>query len=698
MKGGRYMQKLRTVVFGDMTIDYYQSAESVEWLLSPTSLHHEVQLPKKTKFDSLIQAKLIGDDYPKGFSTGSTMRNSATVKSLRLVKQIDKQESNKKEIATILADDRGNHYTHYVSWQIGFPVIETYVTFENRTKIPQMLEMLASFSLSNLSPFYDENPIGNLILIRYQSKWSFEGRKTIQLLEDLQLEPSWKPSGVGLEKFGQVGSMPVRGWFPQAAIYDKQKDITWAVSLAQPGSWQFDAYRLDEDFCLSGGLADRDYGHWLKAVMPGEVFVTPKAYLTVTCGNEASAAQRLTKILTLPLAQKQHPTEEDLAIQFNEFCTSWGRPTEAMTLKNLAALKGKAIQYYVIDAGWYANQHGWERSHGDWQVSSSQFPNGLETVIAAIKQHDLIPGIWFEIETVGDQSVASTFFEHLLNKDGQPLTVGNRRFWNMRDPWVIDYLQERVINFLTYYDIGYLKIDYNENFGIGFDGKESFGEESRLQLLATQAFIKRIQQQLPDLIIENCSSGGHRLEYSMIQLTDLSSFSDAHEAISVPIIAANLHDHLLPRQSLIWAVIRKRDSPQRLFYSLISTFLGRICLSGDINELSKEQWKVIDDCFVFYDHCRPLIKDGTTTVVRSQILSYRKPTGYQIVQRELGDQALLIIHNFDQTMVELPMDFRTILHTCGFECQGIQLQKKKNKWYLSFPSPLMGCAMLIKLR
>lgn len=226
------MQKLRTVVFGDMTIDYYQSAESVEWLLSPTSLHHEVQLPKKTKFDSLIQAKLIGDDYPKGFSTGSTMRNSATVKSLRLVKQIDKQESNKKEIATILADDRGNHYTHYVSWQIGFPVIETYVTFENRTKIPQTLEMLASFSLSNLSPFYDENPIGNLSLIRYQSKWSFEGRKTMQLLEDLQLEPSWKPSGVGLEKFGQVGSMPVRGWFPQAAIYDKQKDITWAVSLA----------------------------------------------------------------------------------------------------------------------------------------------------------------------------------------------------------------------------------------------------------------------------------------------------------------------------------------------------------------------------------------------------------------------------------------------------------------------------------
>lgn len=121
----------------------------------------------------------------------------------------------------------------------------------------------------------------------------------------------------------------------------------------------------------------------------------------------------------------------------------------------------------------------------------------------------MIPGIWFEIETVGSESVASSFFDHLLAKDGFPLTVGSRRFWNMRDPWVKLYLQEKVIDFLKEHDIGYLKIDYNENFGIGFDGAASFGEESRQQLEASQQFIREIQKQLPGLVIENCSSGGH---------------------------------------------------------------------------------------------------------------------------------------------------------------------------------------------
>ncbi|WP_175580088.1 alpha-galactosidase [Enterococcus florum] len=66
-------------------------------------------------------------------------------------------------------------------------------------------------------------------------------------------------------------------------------------------------------------------------------------------------------------------------------------------MENLDSLKGKNIQYYVIDAGWYANQHGWEKSHEDWQFNHEQFPNGLKTVIEEIKKNNMVPGIWFEI-------------------------------------------------------------------------------------------------------------------------------------------------------------------------------------------------------------------------------------------------------------------------------------------------------------
>lgn len=691
------MKRISRFIFGDMTIDYYQTAESVEWLIIPTSLKKEITLPQKEKYDSLIQAKLVGDDYPKGFSTGSTMRNSQTVKNLQFLAQNLVDSDAAQEVHTHLTDERGNRYTHIVIWKKRSAVLETFVTFENRSIESLTLEMLASFSLSNLSPFHKVNPIGNLDLTRYQSKWSFEGRRTTQLIEELQLEPSWKPSGVGLEKFGQIGSMPVRGWFPYVAVHDRQKNVTWAACVAHPGSWQIEAYRLDEDLCLSGGLADRDYGHWSKQLQPGESFTTPKAYLTVAQADEEQTSQRLSEVLMDAVNERKHPSESELAVQFNEFCTSWGRPTESSVLDNLAALKGKNFQYYVIDAGWYANQDGWERSHGDWQVNRTQFPNGLKPVIEAIKANDMLPGIWFEIETVGDGALASTFFDHLLVKDGYPLTAGSRRFWDMRDPWVLQYLQDRVVDFLKEHQFGYLKIDYNENFGIGFDGEESFGEMGRQQLSASQDFILHLQKQLPDLIIENCSSGGHRLEYSMMQLTDLSSFSDAHEATCIPIIAANLHHLMLPSQCLIWAVIRKQDLIERLYYSMTSTFLGRMCLSGDINELSSDQWSVINECRGFYEECKGLIKEGKTKVFREEILYYRQPKGCQFVVRSQGKRALIVIHNFDQQEVEVPFKIAAIMKTCGVEQQSILLKKTADICRIVFPQHLMGCALLVEL-
>lgn len=691
------MKRISAFTLGDMVIEYYQSPESVEWLLVPKTLREVIVLPKKKKYDSLIQVKLVGDDYPKGFCTGSTMRNSQTVKKLRFFDQTVLSTDDEKKIQTRLFDEQGNHYVHHVNWKIGSAFLETFVSFENHTNELQRLEMLASFSLSNLSPFYECNSIGNLSLTRYQSKWSFEGRKMTQMIEELQLEPSWKPSGVGLEKYGQVGSMPVRGWFPYVAVHDQNKDVTWSVSLAHPGSWQIEAYRLDEDLCLSGGLADRDYGHWVKEVLPDTSFTSPKAYITVTRGNEELASQRLTEALEEPLREKGHPSETELAVQFNEFCTSWGRPTEALVLENLDALKGKNIQYYVIDAGWYANQHGWEKSHGDWQFNHEQFPNGLKAVIEEIKKNNMVPGIWFEIETVGSESIASSFFDHLLTKDGFPITVGSRRFWNMRDPWVKSYLQEKVIDFLKEHDIGYLKIDYNENFGIGFDGAASFGEENRQQLEASQSFIREIHRQLPSLVIENCSSGGHRLEYSMMQLTDISSFSDAHEALCIPIIAANLHHLMLPRQSLIWAVIRKQDSVHRLYFSMISTFLGRMCLSGDINDLTQIQWDVINNCRDFYEQCKILIKHGRTKIYRDEILSYREPNGCQIVFRFNEGEALVVIHNFDKKEVEIPFSMGNILYACGIEEQMISIKKERNKCRIVFPQKLMACALLVDL-
>ncbi len=90
-----------------------------------------------------------------------------------------------------------------------------------------------------------------LLLHRIRSKWSNEGRKETRTIEELQLEPSWSRWGVQSEKFGQIGSMPVRKYFPFAAIEDKDNQVIWAAQIACPSSWQMEVYRRDQALCFS---------------------------------------------------------------------------------------------------------------------------------------------------------------------------------------------------------------------------------------------------------------------------------------------------------------------------------------------------------------------------------------------------------------------------------------------------------------
>lgn len=209
-------------------------------------------------------------------------------------------------------------------------------------------------------------------------------------------------------------------------------------------------------------------------------------------------------------------------------------------------------------------------------------------------------------------------------------------------------MKEKVIGLIKHHGFGYLKIDYNDSLGIGCDGAESLGEGLRQQMQAVQDFFRLIKQEVPDLVIENCASGGHRLEPTMVGLTSMSSFSDAHECEEIPIIAANMHRVILPRQSQIWAVLRKNDSLQRLVYSLASTMLGRMCLSGDIHELNPEQWSKVDEAISFYKLVSPIIKEGTTNRFGPRVPSYRHPRGWQGITRTSADgsQLMAVIHTF----------------------------------------------------
>ena len=158
----------------------------------------------------------------------------------------------------------------------------------------------------------------------------------------------------------------------------------------------------------------------------------------------------------------------------------------------------------------------------------------------------------------------------------------------------------------------------------------------------------------------------------MLARTAMSSFSDAHELPEIPIIAANLHRLTLPRQSQIWAVLHGSDSDQRLDYSLAATFLGRMCLSGEIDRLSDGQWARVQQAMALYRRAAPILRDGTSRRFGALGESWRHPTGWQSILRLATDhqRALAVFHTFaappaDHLKTPLPHGHWTIDEQLG---------------------------------
>ena len=351
------------------------------------------------------EAKFLGDANPGGFTAGLSMAESATAAEFEVCSET--------EGLTVFRDKRA-HEIHQKRTKVGEAVcIET--TFVNHNTEPVTLEMLATVALRGVRA--DK-------VHRLQSNWSAEGKLRTETVLDLHMEVSWNRCATRVEKFGTVGSMPVRKYFPFVALEDSETGEFTAIQLYCPASWQIELLRHFEEDRLSvvAGLADRDFGHWMKNVAPGESFTTPRAMLA-TGHSLYEVCDKLVKAQRPDIS----PVDDHMGILFNEYCTTWGNPTFENVKKICDKLEGRGIQYLVIDSGWYGKMDGWWNCIGDWDVNEEKFPGGMKPIADYIRSKGMIPGLWFELEPIGELSLfAKQFADSIAQTTGHIAMVTDR--------------------------------------------------------------------------------------------------------------------------------------------------------------------------------------------------------------------------------------------------------------------------------
>ncbi len=584
------------------------------------------------------------------------LKISQSVEALRLVSQETEETDEYIKIITREEADEGYGIIHNLIWYKGERGLETYTEFFNNSGRDLHLEYLTSASLDNLSPYLENDGGKQLVFHRFKAGWSMEGLLQSQTVTELGLEKAWIDSGENL-KFGAIGSRPVREYHPICAIEDTKTGVVWGMTLAHNASWQIELTRSYHNLSLSCGIADIYHGAWSKKIANGESFTSPLATLTVAHGSIAESSNRLLSMRHRNLDKSGK--DLDMDITFNEWATTWGNPTEEFLVNLADRLKKGKTKYLVADAGWYQKNHG----IGDWELDRAKFPNGLKAYTDEIRKRGMIPGIWFEFESIaeGNDHFDPKYDDLMLKRNGHAIegrVISGRRekFWDFRNPKAIEYLDEKVIRFLRDNGFGYIKVDFNASAGPLVDGEDSPGENLRAQMEAVREFFVKMAKEVPGLIIENCASGGCRLEQSMMDVSQMSSGSDAHEGYEGVVIGANLQYVSPPRQTQWWCTLKPEYDDAHFSHIISGGFMGRLCWSGAVDKLSDERIAEMFRAEDLYAEVADIIKRGDSYVYRTDVCSFSDPTGTQAVIRyaENGERALVIAHSFkDKKSLEI---------------------------------------------
>ena len=169
---------------------------------------------------------------------------------------------------------------------------------------------------------------------------------------------------------------------------------------------------------------------------------------------------------------------------------------------------------FWIDAGWYPNRGDWHNT-GSWIVNKENFPNGLKPISDAAHSLGAKFLLWFDPERVrGETQLASEHPEWLIefpDKINKLLNLGNKDAQN----WLTEHISEMI----TKEGVDIYRQDFNMDPWAYWEKADQLDRRGITEIRHIEglyAFWDTLLARFPGLIIDNCASGGRRLDLETI--------------------------------------------------------------------------------------------------------------------------------------------------------------------------------------
>ncbi len=324
------------------------------------------------------------------------------------------------------------------------------------------------------------------------------------------------------------------------------------------------------------------------------------------------------------------------------------------------------IEMLVMDDGWFGNRESDDSSLGDWFVNEQKLPGGLKVLVDEVNRLGMKFGIWLEPEMISPDS--ALYQAHpdwaLQGKGRTPSLARQQLVLDLSRPEVADYIYESISRVLHSANIEYVKWDMNRalaDIGSMAFAPDQQGELSHRYMLAVYRMQERLISEFPDLLLENCSSGGGRFDPGMLYYSPQIWCSDDTDAIERLQIQEGTQ--LLYPLSAIGAHVS--DCPNHIVGRVtpfqtrgITALAGTFGYELDITKISEEERSMVPGQIAAYKKYASLIREGDYY----RIASYRENHLYDCYEIVSKDQ------------LHAAVFFVQVLHEPGWKSRKIRLQ------------------------
>jgi len=530
---------------------------------------------------------------------GSKHTGSCPGSLLRYEKHLDARNTYGRKIE-ITQQHEGLFVTSHLQFYDGVPVIRSWTEVVNQGKEERPLEYVSSFALTGLSHGSPSSRDRDSIIRIPHSTWYGEAQWRAYTPSELgyNVVNTFSVKRISLTS---TGSWPASEYLPMGSYENTALgyNLTWQIETHASWHWEISDAVGELYLQLSGPTYQESA--FLRRLRPGERFVSePCAVAVVRDGFEGSiqALTRYRRVIRRSSEDNRYPS-----VIFNDYMNClWGDPTTEKLIPLIDAAAQTGCRYFCIDAGWYADGPWWD-GVGEWLPSPARFPGGIEEPLAHIRKRGMIPGLWLELEVMGIhcplvEGVPRDWFFH---RNGRPVIDEGRYQLDFRHPGVRAHADAVVRRLLEDYQVGYIKMDYNINAGTGTElDADSCGDGLLRHTRAYLDWLDNVLSRYPSLIIENCSSGGMRMTYSLLSRQSIQSVTDQTDYRKMAAIAVNCPTTVTPEQAAIWSYPLRGGSIEETIFNMVNALLLRVHQSGHLAELSSERLQIVHEGIAYH--------------------------------------------------------------------------------------------------